>query len=181
MWSCKDQKIYGVHGNSGYLFSFSPPSTNGEKGFGKKRPLFSSLVLIDRLTSLPSKRFGLHDQFSYGYLGFTLSIDEKYIYYLTGAPIILADGSPVRGKAATAKGESKGLEYCHLVSFALDTYTYTDHGPIFFSDGHFPTYVNSLAASKDGYLYSLGRLLPTSGKTDLFRIKAPHGINHFNV
>ena len=45
------------------------------------------------------------DQFSYGYLGFTV---RKGVYYLTGGPIFDADGRRVAGKESTAKGEAKG-------------------------------------------------------------------------
>ena len=50
--------IVGMHGNSGYLFELLLP-TEGLGGEG--RP---SLQLVERLTSLPSKRIGLSDQFS---------------------------------------------------------------------------------------------------------------------
>ena len=52
-----DRLFYGVHGNSGYLFSFDP----------RER-----VEVLDRITSAPSRRSGMFDQFSYGYLGFTL-------------------------------------------------------------------------------------------------------------
>ena len=42
------------------------------------------IELIERLTSDPSRRCGVGDQFSYGYLGFGASPDGKSIFYLTG-------------------------------------------------------------------------------------------------
>lgn len=45
----------------------------------------------------------MFDLFSYGYLGFAIS--AGIAYYLTGAPVVLLDGSRVAGKASTAKGE----------------------------------------------------------------------------
>ncbi len=33
----------------------------------------------------PSRRSGMYDEFSYGYLGFTLGPDGHTLYYLTGA------------------------------------------------------------------------------------------------
>jgi hypothetical protein len=72
-WYASEHVAYGVHGNSGYLFKFDPKAQTVE--------------IVDRITSLPSKKSGFFDQFSYGYLGFTLGADGKTIYYLTGGPI----------------------------------------------------------------------------------------------
>ena len=76
----------GVHGNSGYLFSFHPQRAKGRR----------KVEIIARLTSLPSRRSGLFDQFTYGYLGFLIEGDT--VFYLTGAPILRSDGERVRGK-----------------------------------------------------------------------------------
>ena len=48
-------------------------------------------------------------------------------------------------KASTAKGEARGDEELHVVTYHIPTATVTDHGPVRFSDGSHPTYVNSLA------------------------------------
>ncbi len=42
------------------------------------------------------------------------------VHYLTGAPIFGPDGHPLAGKASTKKGESKGLEHLHYVTYDLD-------------------------------------------------------------
>ena len=105
--------------------------------------------VLERLTSLPSQRSGMFDQFSYGYLGFTLGPDGRTLYYLTGGPIYV-DGKRVTGKDSTGKGEAKGLEDLHLVTYDIPTAKYTDHGAIFFTDGQRPLYVNSIAVGKDG-------------------------------
>ena len=47
----------------------------------------------------------MFDQFSYGYLGFT--IKNNKVYYLTGSPIFI-NGKRVAGKTTTNKGEAKG-------------------------------------------------------------------------
>jgi len=52
---------YGIHGNSGYLLRFDP-----------RNPV---LEVVERITSEPSKRCWMFDQFSYGYLGFELGPD----------------------------------------------------------------------------------------------------------
>jgi len=50
-----------------------------------------------------------------------------------------------------------------------------DHGPVFFrgTGGRYPTYVNSLAVGRDGYVYSIGRTDHESGRADMFRVKVP--------
>jgi hypothetical protein len=151
------RSVYGVHGNSGYLFKFVPSEERVE--------------VLDRITSEPSKRAGMFDQFSYGYLGFALGPDGQTIYYLTGGPVYV-EGKRVKGKDSTAKGESKGTENLHLVTWRIPTGKYTDHGPIFYEDGNRPSYVNSIAVGKDGTVYSLGRVTE-NGKTraDLFSVK----------
>jgi hypothetical protein len=155
-WHPRERVVYGVHGNSGYLFRFDPRAERVD--------------VVDRLTSLPSKRSGMYDQFSYGYLGFALGPDDRTIYYLTGGPIYI-DGKRVAGKASTAKGESKGSENLHLVTFDIPAGKYTDNGPIFFPNAERPTYVNSIAVGKDGTVYALSRV-PPSGRTDLIAIPA---------
>jgi hypothetical protein len=159
VWSEADQKAYGVHGNSGYLFSFGPKEQRVE--------------VLDRLTSKPSKRSGMFDQFSYGYLGFALGPDGETLHYLTGGPVYV-DGKRVKGKESTAMGESKGVENLHLITYHIPTESYTDHGPIFYEDGQRPSYVNAIAIGQDGSVYTLARI--TEGdhtRTDLIRIEGP--------
>ena len=159
LWCAPDKMIYGVHGNSGYLFRFDPRIPRVE--------------VLDRLTSEPSQRSGMYDEFSYGYLGFTLGSDDRAIYYLTGGPIY-EHGKRVTGKATTAKGEAKGIEDLHLVTYDIPTHKYRDQGAIFYENGERPTYVNSIAVSKDGTVYTLARI--TEGghtRTDLISIPGP--------
>lgn len=158
-WCPSEKAVYGVHGNSGYLFRFDPNVPRVE--------------VLDRITSMPSKRSGMYDQFSYGYLGFTLGPDGQTLYYLTGGPVYV-DGRRVRGKESTAMGESKGLEDLHLITYDISTNKYIDHGPIFFEDGDRPAYVNAIAVGKDGTVYTLGRI-QRDGRTitDLISIPAP--------
>jgi hypothetical protein len=158
-WYAPEKKIYGVHGNSGYLFTFDPTKPR--------------IDVLERLTSIPSQLTGMNDQFSYGYLGFKLGPDGRTIYYLTGAPIYI-DGKRLKGAESTAKGEAKGLEDLHLVTYDIPTQKYIDHGAIFFPDGERPLYVNSIAIGNDGTVYSMGRV-KRDGKTvtDLFSIPNP--------
>lgn len=158
-WYPQEKMIYGVHGNSGYLFRFDPSVPRIE--------------VLERLTSVPSKLSGMGDQFSYGYLGFILGPDGHTIHYLTGAPIYI-DGKRLKGAESTARGEAKGLENLHLITYDINTGHYVDHGAIFYPDGQRPLYVNSIAVGKDGTVYSMGRI-ERNGKvvTDLFSIPGP--------
>src|SRR4051812_8038300 len=158
VWVPSQRKVYGVHGNSGYLFRFDPQAERVE--------------VLDRITSLPSQRAGMFDQFSYGYLGFTLGPDGRTLFYLTGGPVYV-EGKRVAGKSKTAMGESKGIENLHLITYDIPTGAYADHGPILFANGQRPAYVNSIAVGKDGTVYPLSRIT-ASGKTrtDLISIPA---------
>jgi hypothetical protein len=158
-WYAPEKKVYGVHGNSGYLFSFDPAEPRME--------------VLERLTSIPSKLTGMGDQFSYGYLGFALGPDGRTIYYLTGGPIYI-DGKRVKGASETAKGEAKGLENLHVITYDIPTGKYLDHGAVFYPDGQRPLYVNSLALGKDGTIYTLARITENGHtRTDLISIPNP--------
>ncbi|MEO8660039.1 MAG: hypothetical protein ABI693_16330 [Bryobacteraceae bacterium] len=164
VWSEADAAIVGVHGNSGYLFRFDPRAERVE--------------VLDRITSRASKASGMFDQFSYGYLGFTLAADGHTIHYLTGGPIY-ENGHRVAGKESTAKGEAKGMEDLHLVTYDLKTGTYRDSGSVFLPDGSRPTYVNSIAVGNDGTVYTLARIT-VDGKTrgDLISFPGPLKTEH---
>jgi hypothetical protein len=141
--------IYGVHGNSGYLFRFDPRAERVD--------------VVRRITSEPSQASGMFDQFSYGYLGFALGPDEQTIYYLTGGPIY-RDGKRVTGKDKTGKGEAKGEEDLHLVTYNIPSGRYTDHGAVYYEGGGHPSYVNSIAVGRDGAVYTLARVPRADGK-----------------
>lgn len=159
VWYPKEEVAYGVHGNSGYLFKFDP------KG--------RTIEIVDRITSEPSRKSGMYDQFSYGYLGFDLGDDEETLYYLTGGPIY-ENGKRVKGKDKIAMGAARGLENLHLITYHIPTGEYIDHGPVFYEDGSRPTYVNSIALDKDGNVYTLARF-EHEGKLveDLVKIPNP--------
>jgi hypothetical protein len=159
IWRPVERVIYGVHGNSGYLFRFDPH--------------IPRIEVLDRLTSRPSQRSGMFDQFSYGYLGFALGRDGRTIYYLTGGPIYV-NGRRLRGKDSTAMGEAKGLENLHLITYDIPTCKYTDHGAIFYANGDRPLYVNSIAVGHDGSVYFLARITESGRtRTDLVSLRSP--------
>jgi hypothetical protein len=142
VWYSKEEVAYGVHGNSGYLFRFDPKNRNIE--------------IVERIASEPSRKSGMYDQFSYGYLGFDLGNDKETLYYLTGGPIY-ENGKRVKGLDKISMGAARGLENLHLITYNIPTGNYIDHGPIFYEDGSRPTYVNSIAFDKDGKIYTLAR------------------------
>jgi hypothetical protein len=155
-WYAPQQLVFGVHGNSGYLFQFDPRHTRVE--------------VLQRLTSEPSKRSGMFDQFSYGYLGFILGPDGRTLHYLTGAPIYV-DGKRLAGKSSTAMGEAKGLEDLHLITYDIPNAKYTDRGAIFYENGRRPLYVNSIAVGSDGNVYFLARITENGGtRCDLVEV-----------
>jgi hypothetical protein len=143
VWYQPGRAIYGVHGNSGYLFRFTPASEQVE--------------VLDRITSEPSRRSGMFDEFSYGYLGFTLGPDGHTLHYLTGGPIY-ENGKRVVGLATTAKGEAKGIEDLHLVTYDIQNPRVVDNGAVFLENGNRPAYVNSAAVGRDGTVYTLSRV-----------------------
>lgn len=161
-WYKPENMVYGVHGNSGYLFRFHPEDPNIE--------------IVQRITSEPSQWSGMFDQFSYGYLGFQLGPDGKTIYYLTGGPIYV-DGKRIAGASEIAKGAAKGLENLHLVTYNIPEGKYQDHGPVFYEDGDRPLYVNSIAIGKGGEVYALARITENDHtRTDLIKIPNPFNL-----
>ncbi|QNL51976.1 hypothetical protein H8S90_10590 [Olivibacter sp. SDN3] len=158
-WYAPEQVAYAVHGNSGYLFRLDP-----------KRP---AIELVQRISSEASQKCGMFDQFSYGYLGFQLGPDGETIYYLTGSPVF-ENGNRVEGLSEIAKGGSKGQEYLHLITYHIPSRSYRDHGPVFYADGDWPSYVNAIAVGDDGAVYTLGRMQHDGAEiADLIRIPDP--------
>jgi hypothetical protein len=159
VWYGGDQSVYGVHGNSGYLFMFDPKE--------------EKITVLDRITSLPSKHSGMFDEFSYGYLGFILGPDKRTLYYLTGGPVYVG-GKRVVGKSNTAMGEARGLEDLHLITYDIPTGKYIDHGAIYYKNGDRPLYVNAIAVGLDGTVYTLARITENGvSRTDLISIPDP--------
>ena len=163
-WYAPENVAYAVHGNSGYLFKFDP-----------KQP---SVELVERITSAASKKCGMFDQFSYGYLGFQLGPDGKTIYYLTGSPIY-QNGKRLAGEDEIAKGAAKGLENLHLITYNIPEGKYKDHGPVFYENGDRPLYVNSIAVGDDGSVYTLARI-ERDGKTIIDLICIPSHVIDLN-
>lgn len=162
-WYEPEQVAYGVHGNSGYLFRFDPTH--------------ETIEIVERITSEPSRKSGMYDQFSYGYLGFHLNTKNDTIYYLTGGPIY-ENGKRVKGADSITKGAARGLENLHLITFCIKDQKYEDHGPVFYENGDRPTYVNSIAIGANGHVYTLARFLHNDKEIqDLIKIEDPFSIS----
>ena len=154
-WYPPDRSIYALHGNSGYLFRFDPRAARVD--------------LIERITSEPSKRSGMYDEFAYGYLSFALGPDGRTVYYLTTGPILDDNGKRV---AAGRRSRGTPREDLRLVTYDIPAAKYEDRGAIFLPDGQRPSTVHSIAIAKDGTVYSLGSFLRGSHRVaDLFRIE----------
>ena len=157
-WYGPENKAYGVHGNSGYLFTFDPKE--------------KKIEIIDRITSGPSKKSGMFDQFSYGYLGFMID-KNGVIHYLTGAPIY-ENGKRVTGLDKINMGAAKGLEHLHIVTYDIPKKEYRDLGPVFYEDKAYPTYVNSIALDDAGNVYTLARFMHNGKEIeDLIKVELP--------
>lgn len=133
IWDPSENAIYGVNGRSGYLFRFDPE--------------VPSVEVLERLTSIPSKRTGMFDKFGYGYLGLVLAADGHTLYYLTGSPL----SADSKGDATTKRrGEGS-----HLITYDIATAKYVDHGQIVLDNGDPATAPQSLAVAPDGTVYTL--------------------------
>lgn len=152
-----ENKAYGVHGNSGYLFTFDPREKKVE--------------IIDHITSEPSRKSGMFDQFSYGYLGFMID-KNGVIHYLTGTPIY-EEGERVTGVDKINTGAAKGLEHLHIITYDIKK-KYHGLGAVFYQDGLFPTYVNSIVLDDTGNIYTLAHFMHNEIEIeDLIKIELP--------
>lgn len=165
VWNPKEEAAYGVHGKSGYLFRFDP-----------REP---SLELVERITSIPSKKSGMFDTYYYGYLGFDLGPDEETIYYLTGGPIYV-DGVRVNGDNNEELGfHPRVMENLHLITYHIPTGEYQDHGPIYHENGSIITDTQAITIGPDGAVYTLGRSERNNDmEMDLVRIPNPLSNNN---
>jgi hypothetical protein len=125
VWNPNDRAIYGVNGPSGYLFRFDPARR--------------SVQVLTRLTSMPSKAFGMFDKVPYGYLGLALDARKNVLYYLTGSPPL---------------GSEDG-EGSHLITYDLGKTKYEDHGQIVLDNGQPAGAEQALVLGRDGTIYTL--------------------------
>lgn len=133
VWVPSEHAIYGINGRSGYLFRFDPSS--------------SSVEVLERLTSEPSKKLGMRDESPYGYLGLVLGADGHTLYYFTGAPLV--------GDEIQMKKKDELEERTHLITYDISSRQYVDHGPILLANGDPVGPPQGLALGLDGTVYGL--------------------------
>jgi hypothetical protein len=144
VWDANDDCIYAINGASGYLFRFDPATRQVE--------------VLERLTSEPSRRAGMNDKYSYGYLGLVLNRQKNTLYYLTGSP--LPSGSK----------EDQGT---HLITFDIAARTYQDHGQIMLDNGEPASGEQALVVdSRSNTIYTLSNINRHGGqKMDLISFR----------
>jgi hypothetical protein len=98
----------------------------------------------------------------------------RHFIRLTGGPVY-QNGPHVAGKSSTAKGEAKGTEDLHLVTYNIPARRDTDRGAVFYEDGGCPSYVNSIAVGRDGTVYTIARIPKGDGgyRVDLISVVSP--------
>ena len=145
VWNEKRQLFYGVHGRSGYLFSFDPR--------GKK------VEIITRIVSEYCLRNGLNEYFHYGNMTLAQKPgDGDTLYYLTDSYRI-ENPTPEQARMMQQTGNPGGgargaVVYLSLVTYHLPTGSYKDHGIIQMEDGRFPNLTQSIAIDKNGRIYT---------------------------
>ncbi|MDA9771664.1 hypothetical protein N9D02_11570 [Emcibacteraceae bacterium] len=155
VWSESDQKIYGVHNESEYLFSLDPTTRKVE--------------LIERLASQTSKKAGVN---GYGFsLGLVLSHDDSTIYHISHAYPSEQEFEEFGSDAV----DQLILKNHHVISYNLKEKKYSDLGEIIFEDGSEPIHINSLTLGLDGNFYALATIDLEDGSqtTDLISFSNP--------
>jgi len=142
VWNEKRNIFYGVHGKSGYLFSFDPKEKKVE--------------IITRIVSEFCLKNGLNEFFRYGNMTLAQKPgDDDTLYYITDfyqfenptpeqARLMQQTGNPGRGATG----------YLALVTYHLPTGCYKDNGVIQMEDGRFPNSTQSIAIDKNGRIYT---------------------------
>ncbi len=107
----------------------------------------------------------------------TKQLKDLGLYAALGESVrgpIYRGGKRVAGKIVALKGESKGEEDLHLITYYIPSGKYIDHGAVFFPDGQRPREVNSIAVGLDGSVYALAAVDQNGhDRTDLIRIPGP--------
>ena len=127
LWCPAGGAIYGIHGKSGYLFRFDPPSRQVD--------------VLARMISDASLKTGMYDRTVYGYLGFTLGPNGQTLYHLTGASL--------------AREGVRDTEALDLVTYQLSSGQCADRGVVTLENGDRPFQAQSLAVGKDGMIYTV--------------------------
>lgn len=148
-WDPNKNVIYGVTGESGYLFQFNP-----------RKP---SLKIIRRLTAVTARRRGMFAGSHYGYLGFRFGPKGHILYYLTPGPV----------KSNKTGKDSSKKQLMHLITYNTTNGKYIDHGPIYDEKGKPIIDAQDIAVTSDA-IYTIGRFKRGSKKVvDLVKIPNP--------
>lgn len=158
VWHPQQNVIYAVHASSGYLVRIDPRA--------------AKIEVMERLTADSSRRIGMFDRFSNGYLGFTLTEDGTTLYYLTGGALETEQYIP----SSKLRSGMQGPENVHVVSYDLRTNTRRDLGYLQDETGLVPTHVQSAALAPSGaVLYTLATIPTSQGSiTELMEITLPN-------
>ncbi len=122
-------------------------------------PVNGDIQVIDRIATGPDRIAGTLTR---GSLAFELSPDEGTVYYVNHCQSYGGHGTTQVGDDLYA-GEAKStvktihdMDELHLVTYDLETGTYTDHGAILLQDGRKPKDAQGLEIGRDGNLYIVG-------------------------
>ena len=122
-YSKKYRKFFGVHGKSGWLFTFDPVNQTFE--------------ILDRIASRYCKQTGAYEEFRYGYMTLTASpVDEDLLHYISGY----------------SDPETK-LPVLTAISYHIATGTYVEHGRLCLPNGACLANIQTLAVTASGDWY----------------------------
>jgi len=149
LWCPAGHAIYGIHGKSGYLFRFDPPS--------------HQLDVLARMISDASLKTAMWDRTVYGYLGFTLGPNGQTLYHLTGSSL--------------AREGVKDAEGLALVTYQISSGQCADRGVVTLENGAKPYQAQSLAVSRDGMVYTVAFVgEPGHSRLDLISFHNPESV-----
>jgi hypothetical protein len=131
-WHEGHRLFYGVHGKSGYLFTFDP--------------LKQKLEVITRICNEMCIKHGMYELFRYGYMTLTKDpVKDNILHYISGFEMPDQKSKPQNVHAGG---------YLSLTTYDLSSGKLTDHGVIKLSDGRYPTNTQTIAVHLNGYIYT---------------------------
>lgn len=144
-WNPNTDSFWALHGGSSQLFEFSP--SKGE--IRSIRPMIPNGIEAGRRNPLRTQ------------LGFMLGPNNTLFYLAHGLPVNVEERKP----ATTS---------VHLLTYQIDTDTFTDHGVVMGSDNRRIYFTESIDIGQDGHLYSLA-WVETIGQKKMQEVQAARG------
>lgn len=143
LWHPGHKIFYGVHGKSGYLFSFDPKN--------------KKLEVITRICNEMCIKHGMYELFRYGYM--TLSIDpcnDNLLHYISGFKIPEQSKQPEQTgtQEINTKKDPNQDGYLALTTYDLSKGKLTDHGVIRLEDGRYPYMTQTIGVHPEGRIYT---------------------------